>query len=104
MAARADCRSCSRFLSESVWVTMAHVARTFISEHVCLNAVRSSTSGRTGMSDPHGLCCYLLLYQQDFFHTIDLLQLDFDHFPHVRGPCASYECGFDWQLAVTAVN
>ena len=44
------------------------------------------------MSDPHGLCCYLLLDQQDFFHTIDLMQFDFDYFAHVGGHGAPYEC------------
>ena len=56
------------------------------------------------MSDPHGLCYYLLLHQQDFFHTIDLMQFDFDYFAHVGGHGASYECGFDGQLAMAAID
>ena len=56
------------------------------------------------MSDPHGLCCYLLLYQQDFLHPIDFMQLDLDHFPHSCGHSASYECSFDGQLAMAAID
>ena len=45
---------------------MTHVAQTFVSEHVSFSAWCLSTSSRTGMSDPHGLCCYYFSTSRTF--------------------------------------
>ena len=51
------------------------------------------SAGQPGRLSPRELG--LLLHQEDFFHAINLFQLNFDDFVHCGLHGASDECGFD---------
>ena len=58
-------------------------------------ALLFSMSDSRGRLSPREFGRGLLLHQEDFFHAINLFQLNFDDFVHCGLHGASDECGFD---------